>query len=125
MQLFKFMEVTDEELKSEYANFKDEYIGDVAAIGSLMKSRSGWPLVDGIDGNGIDVYTLSVLPGGYIDFETKEEFEVGQNAFLMSFLIAPSSKTPSGLRFEPAAFGVYKTLVGTKMTNIRCVKNLE
>lgn len=125
MQLFRFLGATEEELECNiHRHSIEEHIGAVAGVASLVKSRTGWPLVDGIDGNGIDFYTLSVLPGGYIDRETRVEYEVGQKALMMAQII-DASWNPLGLRFEPTATGVFKTGAGVRLTNIRCVKNLD
>lgn len=124
MQLFKFMGATDEELEFHLYSWKDECIGEVVGLGSLIKSRTGWPVVDGVDGNGIDFYTLSVLPGGYIDTSIQEELEVGQKAFIMATSMTTYSGFPHVLRFEPTEIGVYRITEG-RMMNIRCVKNLD
>lgn len=124
MQLFKFMGATDEELEFHLYIWKDECIGEVVGLGSLIKSRTGWPVVDGVDGNGVDFYTLSVLPGGYIDTSIQEELEVGQKAFIMATSNGVSYAFPHVLRFEPTEIGVYRIADG-RMMNIRCVKNLD
>ena len=127
MQLFKFMGATDEELEFHLYDWKHECIGEVVGLGSLIKSRTGWPVVDGVDGNGIDFYTLSVLPGGYIDTRIQEELEVGQKAFIMATSMTydgGSKGFPHVLRFEPTERGVYRIADG-RMMNIRCVKNLD
>ncbi len=125
VQLFKTFGVTDDEA-IWYVWQGEEYMFDEAEVAYKLKSDAGWPVVDGIDGNGYNSSTFSVLPGGYINSETREELGVGQMASIYAACF-DSHGAYFAFRFEPTAKGVYKYLPHWKtvMSNIRCVKNID
>lgn len=100
-------------------------------IAHMLKSQSGWPVVDGVDGNGIDYYHLGLLPGGYVDIESKEEFFVGENGYFFAVKgKVNKGKVISGLAtyvywFKPFSDGMFEGRLGRYGFNTRCVKNIE
>lgn len=127
MQLFKTLGVPDSETKCDKWVIEEEYLFEEAEVAYKLKSDTGWPIVDGNNGNGFNTYTFSVMPGGYINLETKEELGVGQMASIFAACFDTAGAPHFAFRFEPKAKGVYKYLphYKTVMSNIRCVKNID
>ena len=124
--LFRYLGASEEE--TTFMNSHDEeYLCSISQVGSKLKSAEGWESVNGIDGNGANLYNLTILPGGCYDMNITGNVSKGKSGHFFAANIKEGSKIPWRLRFDAASNGVYKNSETHDLdySSVRCMKNAE
>ncbi len=126
--LFRYLGASEEE--TTFTNFDEKYICTVSQVGSKLKSGNGWESVNGIDGNGSNLYNLTILPGGCFDIDRTANVSIGKSGYFHAIDKTETSMYTYKLRFDAESNGVYKVSPSSHAHNyyyssIRCVKNAE
>lgn len=118
-ELELFLEIPEDELDITCYDDGDFYRGEAQNSGKMLKSTTGWEEVDGVDGNGTDLYGFNLLPAGYI--YQGEEIGVGSMARL-------STSTKGSFyyyRFMSSEQNGIFSCANLWLGSIRCIKDQE